>query len=137
MNRILWRTNIAVWKKLTALWLLALLVTSSGYAQQAAAKRPLTHNDYDSWRAIQGQSLSRDGKLLAYASDRAGGIMNLWVQQVAGGDRSVADDLGAVGDRVARQLRRALRAPDLRRAGADVSRGVRRARAGRARAAAR
>ncbi|HTF37586.1 MAG TPA: hypothetical protein VK651_04690, partial [Blastocatellia bacterium] len=67
MNRILWRTNRAVWKKLTALCLLALLITSSGYAQQAAAKRPLTHNDYDSWRAIQGQSLSRDGKFVAYA----------------------------------------------------------------------
>ena len=50
MNRMLWRraTRIAEWKKLTALCLLALLVSSSGYAQQAAAKRPLTHADYDS-----------------------------------------------------------------------------------------
>src|SRR5262249_16672933 len=31
-------------------------------------------------------ALSRDGKLLAYASDRARGIMNIWVQQGAGGD---------------------------------------------------
>jgi Tol biopolymer transport system component/tRNA A-37 threonylcarbamoyl transferase component Bud32 len=31
-------------------------------------------------------ALSRDGKLLAYSSDRAGGIMNIWVQQVAGGE---------------------------------------------------
>jgi len=31
-------------------------------------------------------ALSRDGKLLAYASDRAKGIMNIWVQQVAGGE---------------------------------------------------
>lgn len=31
-------------------------------------------------------ALSRDGKLLAYASDRAGGIMNIWVQQLAGGE---------------------------------------------------
>ena len=31
-------------------------------------------------------ALSRDGKLLTYASDRAGGIMNIWVQQVAGGE---------------------------------------------------
>jgi hypothetical protein len=69
MNRMLWRlaNRIAIWKKLTALCLLALLVSSSGFAQQAAAKRPLTHSDYDSWRAIQGQSLSRDGKFVAYA----------------------------------------------------------------------
>ncbi len=31
------------------------------------AKRPLTHRDYDSWRSIQGPTLSRDGKFLAYA----------------------------------------------------------------------
>src|SRR5262249_13119725 len=29
-------------------------------------------------------ALSRDGKLLASASDRGGGVMNIWVQQVAG-----------------------------------------------------
>ncbi len=34
---------------------------------QYAAKRPLNHRDYDSWRAIQSQTLSRDGKFLAYA----------------------------------------------------------------------
>lgn len=30
-------------------------------------KRPLTHDDYDSWRSIQDQQLSPDGKFLAYA----------------------------------------------------------------------
>ena len=30
-------------------------------------------------------SLSRDGKMLAYASDRANGILNIWVQQVGEG----------------------------------------------------
>src|SRR5438552_15076030 len=32
-----------------------------------ADKRPLAHTDYDSWRNIQNQQLSRDGKFLAYA----------------------------------------------------------------------
>lgn len=36
-------------------------------AAQPVAKRPLTHRDYDSWRSIQGPTLSRDGKFLAYA----------------------------------------------------------------------
>src|SRR5581483_4411452 len=34
---------------------------------QVAAKRPINHNDYDSWRSIQSQQLSPDGKFLAYA----------------------------------------------------------------------
>jgi dipeptidyl aminopeptidase/acylaminoacyl peptidase len=33
----------------------------------AAAKRPLTHADYDGWRHIQNQQLSNDGHFLAYA----------------------------------------------------------------------
>jgi hypothetical protein len=31
------------------------------------AKRPLNHQDYDSWRSIQAQQISRDGKFVAYA----------------------------------------------------------------------
>jgi Tol biopolymer transport system component/predicted Ser/Thr protein kinase len=42
-------------------------------------------------------TLSRDGKLVAFASDRAGGVMNLWVQQAAGGD-SVRVTNGPVDD---------------------------------------
>src|SRR5262245_4085565 len=34
---------------------------------QVTAKRPLTHQDYDGWRSIQGQTISRDGKFIAYA----------------------------------------------------------------------
>src|SRR5262245_18902941 len=34
---------------------------------RATAKRPLTHQDYDGWRSIQGQTISRDGKFIAYA----------------------------------------------------------------------
>src|SRR6266542_2681555 len=28
---------------------------------RATAKRPLTHQDYDGWRSIQGQTISQDG----------------------------------------------------------------------------
>ncbi|HEX6323386.1 MAG TPA: prolyl oligopeptidase family serine peptidase [Vicinamibacterales bacterium] len=35
--------------------------------QPAAAKRPLTYDTYDYWRAIEGTELSRDGVWLAYA----------------------------------------------------------------------
>src|SRR6266849_6598130 len=60
-------TAVTAWRQLTALFVLALLISTSAVAQQTATKRPLTHNDYDSWRSIQGQSLSRDGKFVGYA----------------------------------------------------------------------
>ena len=46
-------------------WLLtAAVLLSVSYAQNG--KRPLTHKDYDGWRAITSQRLSPDGKFLAY-----------------------------------------------------------------------
>jgi dipeptidyl aminopeptidase/acylaminoacyl peptidase len=61
----------------------ALLLTTSAYplgsviargyhAEQTqsattANKRPLNHQDYDSWRSIQAPQISRDGKFVAYA----------------------------------------------------------------------
>jgi hypothetical protein len=36
-------------------------------AQQAGAKRPLNHNDYDAWRSIQLQQMTRDARFLGYA----------------------------------------------------------------------
>src|SRR5215208_4713889 len=54
-------------KQTIALFVAALLLSTSVLAQQAALKRALTHADYDGWRAIQGQQLSRDGKFIAYA----------------------------------------------------------------------
>ena len=42
----------------------ATLLISVSFAQ--TAKRPLTHKDYDAWRAISSQRLSNDGKFLAY-----------------------------------------------------------------------
>jgi Tol biopolymer transport system component len=42
-------------------------------------------------------ALSRDGRMLAYASDRAGGIMNIWVRQVGVGE-AVNITNGPAGD---------------------------------------
>ena len=85
MNRILWRraTRTEMWRSLTALGLLALLISSSALAQQP--KRPLNHADYDSWRAIQGQSLSRDGKFVAYALVPQDGDGEIVVRNLATG----------------------------------------------------
>src|SRR5947209_237645 len=46
---------------------LALCCVALAATAQTGAKRPLHHRDYDTWRAIQSQVLSRDGKFLAYA----------------------------------------------------------------------
>lgn len=43
--------------------IVAVLFSTALFAQ----KRPLTHQDYDAWRSILSQQLSRDGKFLAYA----------------------------------------------------------------------
>ena len=74
----------------------ALLITSSGNgfstlrvsAQQTtttAAKRPLTHQDYDSWRSIQAQQISRDGKFVAYAFMPQDGDGEIVLRNVASG----------------------------------------------------
>jgi len=44
-----------------------LLVLALAVAAGAQTPRPLSHGDYDAWRAITGQVLSRDGKWVAYA----------------------------------------------------------------------
>src|SRR5437016_4925701 len=40
---------------------------SPASAQTAPAKKPITHDVYDSWKSIQGTKLSNDGVWLAYA----------------------------------------------------------------------
>ncbi len=54
-------------------------------ARQATAKRPLTHQDYDSWRSIQSQSISRDGKFIAYAAIPQDGDGEIVARNVATG----------------------------------------------------
>ncbi|HSV14723.1 MAG TPA: hypothetical protein VLI90_10710, partial [Tepidisphaeraceae bacterium] len=51
-------------RSLLSAWLLASAVLLPvSFAQN---KRPLNHSDYDSWRSISGERLSRDGKFLIY-----------------------------------------------------------------------
>lgn len=72
---------------LSALCVLALVLSSVVPGQQAspAAKRALTHNDYDSWRSIQLQQISRDGKILAYALVPQDGDGEIVVRNLATG----------------------------------------------------
>src|SRR5688500_6971129 len=64
----------------------ALLVTMT-YAQApaTATKRALTHQDYDSWRSISAQQISRDGKFVAYAYVPQDGDGEIVVRNIATG----------------------------------------------------
>ena len=53
--------------------------------QPATARRPLTHNDYDSWRSIQGTQISRDGNFIAYAYVPQDGDGDVIVRNIASG----------------------------------------------------
>lgn len=55
------------------------LLTPSLFAQ-AAAKRPLTFQDLDSWRNLQGSQISRDGKFVAYVMQAQDGDGELFVR---------------------------------------------------------
>ena len=53
------------WTALVLFIVLAAVSLSAG--QDASRKRAITHDVYDSWRSIQGTSISRDGTWLVYA----------------------------------------------------------------------
>jgi dipeptidyl aminopeptidase/acylaminoacyl peptidase len=74
-----------VGKKIVAFWLPALLISATAAAGEAPEKRPLSHADYDAWRSIQGQQLSRDGKFLAYALVPQDGDGEIIVRNLATG----------------------------------------------------
>src|SRR6266496_4119269 len=74
---------------LSLICILALLAASFAhvFAQQPASqtKRPLTHQDYDSWRSIQAPQISRDGKFIAYAFMQEDGDGEIVVRNLATG----------------------------------------------------
>ena len=53
--------------------------------QPATAKRPITHQDYDSWRSIVATQVSRDGKFVAYAYVPQDGDGEIVVRNIATG----------------------------------------------------
>ncbi len=61
--------HLNIRKTLLIVCALSLLFPNIAIAQQAkpAQQRSLTHQDYDSWRSVQSQQISRDGKFVAYA----------------------------------------------------------------------
>ncbi|HJP93222.1 MAG TPA: prolyl oligopeptidase family serine peptidase [Pyrinomonadaceae bacterium] len=63
----------------------ALLATMALAQQAAPAKRALTHQDYDSWRSITAQQISRDGKFVAYAFVPEDGDGEIVVRNVVSG----------------------------------------------------
>jgi len=54
-------------------------------AQTPTTKRALTHQDYDSWRSILAQQVSRDGKFVAYAFMPQDGDGDIVVRNLATG----------------------------------------------------
>ncbi len=68
--------------RIAVLLAVSFLLSISAQAQQ---KRPLTRDDFDGWRSIQGQAISRDGKFVAYASVPQDGDGEVVVRNLATG----------------------------------------------------
>ncbi len=78
--------NSARMRQLAAVLSLLALLSYAGAASAQQVKRPLTHNDYDSWRTIQAPQLSRDGKFVAYAFLPQDGDGEIVVRNIATGN---------------------------------------------------
>src|SRR5215813_11924721 len=83
-----------VWQRSASLLCtLALLASVVGFSPvavvqslaQQTTKRPLTHQDYDSWRSIQAPQISRDGKFVAYAYQPQDGDGEVVVRNLGSG----------------------------------------------------
>ena len=65
--------------------LCATMLVAQQPATTAAPKRPLTHQDYDSWASIVASQVSRDGKFVAYAYVPQDGDGEIVVRNIATG----------------------------------------------------
>jgi dipeptidyl aminopeptidase/acylaminoacyl peptidase len=75
-----------VLQRSTALLCAFVLLATTAFAQQPApAKRPLSHQDYDSWRSILASQVSREGKFVAYAYVPQDGDGEIVVRNIATG----------------------------------------------------
>jgi dipeptidyl aminopeptidase/acylaminoacyl peptidase len=63
----------------------SMLSLSVAAQSPATAKRPITHQDYDSWRSILATQVSRDGKFVAYAYVPQDGDGEIVVRNIATG----------------------------------------------------
>jgi dienelactone hydrolase len=74
-----------------------ILVVCTGmlYAQ-SPAKKPITHDVYDCWKKISGESISQNGKWIAYSLEPQEGDANLiLLSRTAGREDTVARGMGA------------------------------------------
>lgn len=62
-------------------------------------KRPLTHDDYDSWKTIQAEKISSDGKWILYLETPQDGEVELVVKNPSSGKEYRAD-VGYSGEKV-------------------------------------
>src|ERR1700730_6773717 len=70
----------------SAICVIALQAASLAHAfGQGTPKRPITHQDYDSWHSIQSPQISRDGRFIAYAYMAQDGDSEIIVPNLASG----------------------------------------------------
>ncbi len=67
----------------TAVWTVVLLSLLTLGLMAQTARRPLSPNDFDSWRSLQGAQISRDGKFVAYVMQPQDGDGELYVRSTS------------------------------------------------------
>ncbi len=77
------RRNVNRVLRTATTFLIGLNLLVVGLSAQAA-KRPLSPNDFDSWRSLQGTQISRDGKFVAYVMQPQDGDGEFFVRSTTG-----------------------------------------------------